>query len=79
MVATRGVAAVTARALGAREPTGVVELLGPRDLTQREVAAILGTRLGRPGLPYVQLPDTEMVDALVGAGFSPDAPAGTSR
>ncbi len=73
MVATRDVAAVAADALVTRERTGVVELLGPRDLTQTEVAAILGDRFGRPGLPYVQLPDAEMVDALLGAGFSPDA------
>ncbi|MHA6782682.1 hypothetical protein ACVGOW_17060 [Pseudonocardia saturnea] len=60
-------------ALRTRERTGVVELLGPRDLTQTEVAALLGEHLGRPGLPYVQLPEAEMVDALVGAVFSPDA------
>lgn len=69
----RRAGSAAADALCTRERTGVLELLGPRDLTQTEVAALLGERLGRPGLPYVQLPDAEMVDALVGAGFSPDA------
>lgn len=75
MVATRDVATVAAAALRARDRVGVAELLGPRDLTQTEVAALLGEHLGRPGLPYVRLPEAEMVDALVGAGFSPDAAA----
>lgn len=75
MVATRDVAAAAARALRARDRAGAVELLGPRDLSQVEVAAVLGAALGRPGLPYVRLPDEEMADALVGAGFSPDAAA----
>lgn len=73
MVAAQDVATAAADALRTRERTGVVELLGPRDLTQNEVAALLGQHVGRPGLPYVQLPEAEMVDALVGAGFSPDA------
>lgn len=75
MVATRDVAAAAARALCTRYRTGPVELLGPRDLTQTEVARVLGTALHRPDLPYVRLPDDEMVAALVGAGFSPDAAA----
>lgn len=75
MVATRDVAAVAARALRSRRRTGVVELLGPQDLTQTEVAAVLSRALGRPGLPYVRLRDDEMVVALVGAGFSRAAAA----
>lgn len=75
MVATRDVAAAAARALRSRDRTGVVDLLGPRDLTQTEVAAVLGAALGRPALPYVRLPDTEMVGVLVGAGYSPAAAA----
>ncbi|MBW0092199.1 hypothetical protein I4I77_21675, partial [Pseudonocardia sp. KRD-188] len=75
LVATRYVAVATASALRTRDRTGVVELLGPRDLTQVEVAAVLGAALGRPDLPYVRLPDEEMAAALVGAGSSPDAAA----
>ena len=55
MVATRDLADAAATALRARDWTGFVvrEVLGQRDLTFREVTAILGERLGRPGLPYV--------------------------
>ncbi len=75
MVATRDVADVAVAALASRDRTGVAELLGPRDLTPIEVTAILGARLGRPDLPYVQLPAGEVIGALVGAGFSADAAA----
>lgn len=73
MVATRDVADVAAAALVARDRTGVVELLGPRDLTQTELTATLGGHLGRPDLPYVQLQELEMIGALIAAGFSSDA------
>lgn len=75
MVSCRDVAEVAAEALVSRHRTGAVELLGPRDLTQNEVTAILGARLGRPDLPYVRLPADEMIGALVGSGFSADAAA----
>ena len=73
MVATRDIAAVAAQALAARDWRGVVvhELLGPRDLSHREVARILGARIGRPELEYVQLPYVDMAGALVRAGASP--------
>jgi uncharacterized protein YbjT (DUF2867 family) len=77
MVATRDVADVAAAALRARDWTGFVvrEVLGQRDLTFGEVTAILGERIGRPGLPYVQLPDAEMLGALTDAGLSADVAA----
>jgi uncharacterized protein YbjT (DUF2867 family) len=77
MVAVRDVAAAAADALLARDWTGTVvrELQGPRDLSYRETTAILGARIGRPDLPYVRLPDAEMVEVLYGAGFSAEAAA----
>jgi uncharacterized protein YbjT (DUF2867 family) len=74
IVATRDLADVATTALRARDWTGflVREVLGQRDLTFREVTAILGERLGRPGLPYVQLTDAEMLHALNEAGLSAD-------
>jgi uncharacterized protein YbjT (DUF2867 family) len=74
MIATRDVAEVAAAALAAHEWTGVQvrELLGPSDLTYTEATSILGAAIGRPDLEYVRLPDAEMVEALVQAGFSPD-------
>ena len=74
MIATRDIADVTARALKARDWTGVVvrELLGPRDLTYAEATRILGARIGKPDLEYVQLSYANYEAALVQAGLSPD-------
>jgi uncharacterized protein YbjT (DUF2867 family) len=72
MIATRDVAAGAAQALRARDWTGFVvrELLGPRDLTHAEAARIIGQAIGRPDLPYVQIPYEQMVQILIGAGLS---------
>ena len=72
MVASRDVAAAAAQALQARDWTGIVvrELLGPRDLTYAEATRLLGERIGRPDLTYVQLAEADMVAALVQAGMS---------
>jgi len=48
----------------------VRELLGPRDLTQAEATRILGTRLGKPDLSYVQFPYADFIGALVQSGLS---------
>jgi uncharacterized protein YbjT (DUF2867 family) len=72
MIATRDIADAAVGALRARDAKGFVvrELLGPRDLSQGEATRILGERLGKPGLPYVQLPYDEMAAALTKAGIS---------
>ncbi|WP_338866431.1 NAD(P)H-binding protein [Myxococcus stipitatus] len=72
VIASRDIAAVAASALQRRDWNSVVvrELLGQRDLSYREATRILGARLGRPGLDYVQLPPGEMHQALVQAGMS---------
>jgi uncharacterized protein YbjT (DUF2867 family) len=77
MVSTRDVAEAAAAALRSRDwgDGEVRELLGPRDLTYTEATRILGTAIGRPDLPYVQLPGDEMAAALVQAGFAPDTAA----
>jgi uncharacterized protein YbjT (DUF2867 family) len=77
MIATTDIAEVAADALRARDWSGVAvrELVGPRDLTYTEATRILGAALGRPDLQYVQLPDEEMVGALVQAGFTPETAA----
>lgn len=74
MVAAADIAAVAARALVARDWRGTVvrEVLGPRDLSYAEAAGIIGAAIGRPDLPYVQLPYAEMAAILVDAGFSED-------
>jgi uncharacterized protein YbjT (DUF2867 family) len=72
MIAPRDIAAVAAAYLLAPTFTGfqVRDLLGPRDYTQREATAILGTAIGRPGLPYVQWSYEEARANLLRAGFS---------
>ncbi|WP_375741136.1 hypothetical protein [Pseudomonas boanensis] len=46
------------------------ELLGQRDLSFAEATRILGARLGRPQLWYVQLPYADMAGLLQEADFS---------
>lgn len=72
MVATRDVAAAAIAALTRRDWRGVTiqELIGPRDLSYREATRILGGALGRPDLPYVQLPYDEMAAVLTRSGLS---------
>lgn len=72
MVASRDVAAAAVQALTRLDWSGVEirELIGPRDLTYLEATRIIGERIGRPDLQYVQLPYDEMAAALAGAGLS---------
>jgi uncharacterized protein YbjT (DUF2867 family) len=74
MVATRDVANAAAEALRLRKWQGLVvrELLGPRDLTFAEVTRILGTRLGKPDLPYVRMSYDDLAATLVQTGLSSD-------
>ncbi|MGE5086945.1 MAG: NmrA family NAD(P)-binding protein [Bacillota bacterium] len=48
-------------------------LLGERTLTFREVIRVLGHTIGKPSLEYVEVPDQEMRNYMIGAGMSPDA------
>jgi uncharacterized protein YbjT (DUF2867 family) len=74
MIATCDIAEVAADALRTRAWSGHVvrELLGPSDLTYADVTRILGARIGRPDLAYVQLSDAEMRGTLVDAGLAGD-------
>lgn len=71
-VATRDVADVAAKALMSRDWNGVAvrELLGPRDLSYREATRIIGERINKPDLAYVQLSYPDMTEALVQTGMS---------
>jgi uncharacterized protein YbjT (DUF2867 family) len=46
------------------------ELLGQRDLTMTEAAAIIGRAIGKPGLTYRQVPDEQVRMAMTQMGFS---------
>lgn len=73
-IATRDVAREAAAALSGLDFTGhpVRMLLGPEDLSMRQVTRQIGLRLGRADLPYVQFPPKDAVEGLTAAGMSED-------
>ncbi len=81
MIATRDIAQVAAAALKTRDWKGVTvrELLGQRDLTLNEVTRIIGAKIGKPDLRYVQFPYAEFEKAMTQMGFSPSVAAGYSE
>jgi uncharacterized protein YbjT (DUF2867 family) len=75
MIATRDIGTAAADALlhptaRGKQPR---ELLGQRDLSYTEVAAVLGKAIGKPDLKYVQLSDDQARGALVQMGMSDQA------
>jgi uncharacterized protein YbjT (DUF2867 family) len=74
MIATRDIGARAAQELRARNFTGqgTRELLGPREYTLDEAAAILGRAIGRPDLRYVQAPPEQVIAAMRQMGLSAD-------
>ncbi|QOK99036.1 NAD(P)H-binding protein (plasmid) [Ralstonia pseudosolanacearum] len=74
MVAAADIAHAAAAALLEPAFTGKSDLplLGDRDYTLREAAAILGAAVGRPDIAYAQAAPAEAKAALIAHGFSPD-------
>ncbi len=72
MIATRDIGAAATQALLHPSVHGkqTRELLGQRDLTYTEVAAMIGQAIGKPGVKYVQLPDDQFRAVLVQMGMS---------
>jgi len=72
MIATRDIGAAAADALLHPSFHGhqTRELLGQRDLTYTEVAAIIGKAIAKPDLKYVQVPDDQFRAVLVQMGMS---------
>jgi uncharacterized protein YbjT (DUF2867 family) len=72
MIATRDIGAAAADALLNPSVRGkqTRELLGQRELSYTEVAAIIGQAIGTPDLKYVQLPDDQARGAMVQMGMS---------
>ncbi|HUJ29889.1 MAG TPA: NAD(P)H-binding protein [Candidatus Acidoferrum sp.] len=72
VIATRDIGAAAAEELLKGDYRGhqTRELLGQRDLTMTEVAAIIGKEIGKPGLQYVQPPADQVLAALTGLGMS---------
>lgn len=71
MIATRDIAEEAARLLAGLEFEGksTQSLLGPRDYTMQEAAHILGAAIGKPHLPYVQVPDEQAHQGLTAQGI----------
>jgi len=74
MIATKDIAAYAAERLVKRDFTGksVVDLLGQRDLSLDEAAAIIGKKLGKPDLKYVAFPYEDAEKGMVAMGLSAD-------
>jgi uncharacterized protein YbjT (DUF2867 family) len=71
MIATKDIGAYAAKRLHARDFSGssIQELLGPRDVTMKEIATVVGTAIGKPKLGYMQVPFMMLESALVQTGM----------
>ncbi len=74
MIATTDIAEEAAERLLNRDFSGtsIQYLLGQRDVSLEEATAIIGRRIGRPDLKYVQFSYEEAKKGMVEAGLSPD-------
>lgn len=72
MIAARDIGTAAARALMQADFSGHTtrELLGKRDLTLPEAAAIIGKAIGKSDLTYVQIPNAEVRASLLEMGGS---------
>jgi uncharacterized protein YbjT (DUF2867 family) len=71
MIAAKDIGAYAAKRLHARDFSGssVQELFGPRDVTMKEVAKIVGEAIGKPKLSYMHVPAMMLEPALVQTGM----------
>lgn len=74
MVATKDVAEIAAQHLANLDFTGksVHAVMGPRNYTMREFTSIVGDAVGKPDLPYVQIPVEQAKQIFLGNGFTQD-------
>jgi len=77
MIATQDIGEVAARRLANLDfkgndfkGNGVLELLGPRDLTMNELTTVLGRAIGKPELKYIQFPYEDFKKGMVDMGAS---------
>ena len=71
MIAAKDIGQFAAERLQARDFSGssTQELLGPRDVTMKEVASIIGNAIGKPNLHYMHVPFLMLEPALVQMGM----------
>jgi uncharacterized protein YbjT (DUF2867 family) len=74
MIATKDIGAYAAERLAKRDFSGkaIRDLLGQRDLSLNEAAAIIGKKLGKPDIKYVAFPYNEAEKGMVAMGLTPD-------
>ncbi|MDA8141428.1 MAG: NmrA family NAD(P)-binding protein [Desulfobacteraceae bacterium] len=74
MIATQDIAAAAAQHLTKKDFSGksIVHLLGERDLSLDEAAQIIGRKIDKPDLKYIQFSYADTQQALLGMGFSAD-------
>ena len=74
MIATRDVARIIAGHLAELDFASkqVEAVMGPRDYTYREFTSLIGAAIGKPELPYVQVPVPQAKQVFMGNGFSED-------
>ena len=72
MIATRDIGAAAAEWLLKLDFSGqrTAELLGERDITMSEVAGVAGRAIGKPDLTYMQLPNEQVMGAMIQMGMS---------
>jgi len=72
MIATQDIGAAAAEALLKLDFSGkqARELLGQRDVSCQEVAAVIGKAIGKPGLGYIQFGPAQIKPALTQIGMS---------
>lgn len=74
MIETRDIGAVAADELLSLDFHGhqTRELLGQRDITMTEAAAVIGSEIDKPNLKYIQAPDGQVKAAMLSLGMSPN-------
>ena len=72
MIATQDIARVAMEHLLERDFSGqaVRELLGPRDVSLNEATRIIGEKIGKPDLKYVDFPREDFINAMTQAGLT---------
>ena len=53
-----------------------VRYVASDELTYKEVASILGSAIGKPGLKWVMIPDDQLLKSLESAGMQPEIARG---
>jgi uncharacterized protein YbjT (DUF2867 family) len=74
MIAAKDIGAYASERLMQRDFSGksVRDLLGQRDLTLDEAAAVIGKKLGKPDLKYMAFPYDDAEKGMVAMGLTPD-------